>query len=54
MLLSGTPLQNNTDELFSLLNFLDAKKYCNAQAFVADFGDLKTEAQVEDLKKVSY
>ncbi|XP_041376531.1 chromodomain-helicase-DNA-binding protein 8-like isoform X2 [Gigantopelta aegis] len=52
VLLSGTPLQNNTDELFSLLNFLDSKKYCNAQAFVADFGDLKTETQVDDLKKI--
>lgn len=27
MLLSGTPLQNNFDELFNLLEFLDADKF---------------------------
>jgi chromodomain-helicase-DNA-binding protein 7 len=27
LLLTGTPLQNNTEELWSLLNFLDPEKF---------------------------
>lgn len=52
MLLTGTPLQNNTEELFSLLNFLNPTKFNSSQSFVHDFGELKTESQVDELKKV--
>lgn len=53
MLLTGTPLQNNTEELFSLLNFLNPGKFSSSQAFAKDFGELKTENQVDELKEVS-
>ena len=53
MLLTGTPLQNNTEELFSLLNFLNPGKFSSSISFAKDFGDLKTESQVDKLKEVS-
>ena len=52
MLLTGTPLQNNVEELFSLLNFLEPAKFPILSTFMEKFGDLKTEEQVEQLKEV--
>lgn len=53
MLLTGTPLQNSVEELFSLLNFLEPSTFTSHQTFLQQFGDLKTEEQVEELKGVS-
>ena len=53
VLLTGTPLQNNVEELFSLLHFLEPKQFNNIDAFMDDFGDLKSESQVGKLKTVS-
>ncbi|CAL8099894.1 unnamed protein product [Calicophoron daubneyi] len=50
VLLTGTPLQNSVEELFGLLNFLEPEKFSCATTFVAEYGDLKTEEQVENLK----
>uniref|UniRef100_A0A5K3F821 Chromo domain-containing protein n=1 Tax=Mesocestoides corti TaxID=53468 RepID=A0A5K3F821_MESCO len=50
VLLTGTPLQNNVEELFGLLNFLEPERFACANTFLAEFGELKTEQQVEDLK----
>ncbi|VDK39305.1 unnamed protein product [Taenia asiatica] len=50
VLLTGTPLQNNVEELFGLLNFLEPERFACASTFLAEFGELKTEQQVEDLK----
>jgi len=52
VLLTGTPLQNNVEELFSLLNFLEPSKFPILSTFMEKFGDLKTEEQVEQLKEV--
>ncbi|KAH8869088.1 Chromodomain-helicase-DNA-binding protein 7 [Schistosoma japonicum] len=52
VLLTGTPLQNNVEELFGLLNFLEPEKFSCATTFVAEYGELKTEEQVERLKTV--
>lgn len=46
MLLTGTPLQNSVEELFSLLNFLEPQQFPSETAFLDEFGDLKTEEQV--------
>lgn len=54
VLLSGTPLQNNVEELFSLLNFLEPSQFSSSDAFLAEFGNLQTEEQVEKLKAVSF
>ena len=53
MLLTGTPLQNNVEELYSLLSFLEPKQFASSEAFMAEFGKLETEAQVDKLKAVS-
>ena len=52
ILLTGTPLQNSVEELWSLLNFLDPVKFDSDQEFLAKFGQLQTESQVVDLQKV--
>ena len=52
VLLTGTPLQNNVEELFSLLNFLEPARFPSQAAFLFEFGDLKTEGQVEKLQQV--
>lgn len=53
MLLTGTPLQNNLEELFSLLNFLEPKRFNSLNEFMKEFGNLKDHDQVEKLKAVS-
>jgi len=40
-------------ELFSLLNFLEPDRFHSSELFLTEFGDLRTEAQVERLKAVS-
>lgn len=50
VLLSGTPLQNNVNELFSLLNFLEPTQFASCDAFLKEFGSLKTESEVQKLQ----
>ncbi|KAG1712992.1 hypothetical protein DVH05_000722 [Phytophthora capsici] len=49
LLLTGTPLQNNVEELWVLLNFLDSKKFASKEDFLDSFGELTDSAQVERL-----
>ncbi|XP_045520347.1 chromodomain-helicase-DNA-binding protein 7-like [Pieris brassicae] len=50
VLLSGTPLQNNVNELFSLLNFLEPSQFASSEAFLSEFGQLKSESEVVKLQ----
>ena len=50
-LLSGTPLQNNTTELWALLNFLDQSVFKSLDDFHSDFGTLTDAAQIELLNE---
>ncbi|XP_068456594.1 chromodomain-helicase-DNA-binding protein 8 isoform X1 [Clinocottus analis] len=52
VLLTGTPLQNTVEELFSLLHFLEPAQFPSETEFLKDFGDLKTEEQVQKLQAI--
>ncbi|EFA77978.1 myb domain-containing protein [Heterostelium album PN500] len=52
LLLTGTPLQNNTQELWSLLNFMEPEKFAHLEEFLEEFGDLKQAEQVTKLQEV--
>ncbi|KAG4047419.1 Chromodomain-helicase-DNA-binding protein 6 [Phytophthora cactorum] len=52
VLLTGTPLQNKTEELWALLNFLDARSFPSVSDFLEKFGDLHEAQQVADLHKM--
>ena len=52
LLLTGTPLQNNTDELWTLLNFVDKNKFDDKDKFAVEYGELKTAAQLEKIHKL--
>ncbi|KAJ7562204.1 hypothetical protein O6H91_03G058800 [Diphasiastrum complanatum] len=50
LLLTGTPVQNNTKEIFSLLNLLDPEAFASEQEFLKKYGDIKIVDQVRDLQ----
>ncbi|OWZ23357.1 Chromodomain-helicase-DNA-binding protein [Phytophthora megakarya] len=52
VLLTGTPLQNKTEELWALLNFLDGRSFPSVADFLDKFGDLHEAQQVADLHKM--
>ena len=50
LLMTGTPLQNNTEELWSLLNFIEPKEFFSLPQFLSKYGNLETREQVEELQ----
>lgn len=50
ILMTGTPLQNNTTELWSLLNFIEPAKFPDLDKFLSSFGTISTQEQVESLQ----
>lgn len=51
VLMTGTPLQNNTAELWSLLNFIEPAKFPDAEKFAERFGSIVTQEQIEALQR---
>ncbi|CAG2108130.1 unnamed protein product, partial [Medioppia subpectinata] len=49
LLLTGTPLQNNLEELFNLLNFLSPHRFDDMEGFLNEFADIAKEEQVKKL-----
>jgi len=49
MLLTGTPIQNNTKELFTLLNYIEPENFQSFDSFMMKYGDIKTKEQVDSL-----
>ncbi|KAI6201100.1 hypothetical protein M3Y96_00805500 [Aphelenchoides besseyi] len=49
LLLTGTPLQNNLEELFHLLNFLSADRFNDLDSFTREFAEISKEDQIQKL-----
>ena len=49
LLLTGTPIQNNMDELWSLLNIINPEKFKDREIFLDEFGNMKDKRAVEAL-----
>ncbi|XP_039675466.1 chromodomain-helicase-DNA-binding protein 4a isoform X4 [Perca fluviatilis] len=49
LLLTGTPLQNNLEELFHLLNFLTPERFSKLEVFLEEFADIAKEDQIKKL-----
>ena len=52
LLLTGTPLQNNTEELWTLLNFIDTAAFEDLNDFQSRFGELSESDQIVELKSL--
>ena len=50
VLLTGTPIQNNSLEVWALLNFLEPKQFPSEEEFAKDFGSVTDVDTVEKLK----
>ena len=50
--LTGTPIQNNIPELYSLLNFMHKEEFEDRELFLAKFGTISTEDQVKELQEI--
>ena len=50
ILMTGTPLQNNTEELWSLLNFIEPHTFGSLPEFLRLYGNLENSQQVEQLQ----
>jgi SNF2 family DNA or RNA helicase len=51
LLLTGTPIQNNMAELFSIMNLVNERKFPDLADFLARFGDpVPTPDQLRDLQ----
>lgn len=49
--MTGTPIQNNMSELFSIMNLVEANKFPDLDNFLARFGDpVPTPDQLRDLQ----
>ena len=52
VLLTGTPLQNNTKELWTLLNFLDTERFADHHVFDEKFGKLQDAEQIKEIQAI--
>ena len=51
VLMTGTPLQNNTQELWTLLNFIEPGLFLSLEEFQENFGNMANREQVEALQR---
>ena len=52
MILTGTPIQNNVEELWTLLHYIDADNFSNLKNFMNDFGNMQDDSQVVKLQTI--
>jgi len=51
VLMTGTPLQNNIQELWTLLNFIEPYKFPSLEEFELNYGNMGSREQVEALQQ---
>jgi len=49
LLLTGTPIQNEVKEFWTLLNFIDPKNFGDSEGFLEKYGDMKSKERVDKL-----
>ncbi|VEU34941.1 unnamed protein product [Pseudo-nitzschia multistriata] len=49
LLLTGTPIQNDVKEFWTLLHFIDPKNYDDLDAFMDEYGDMKSKEKIDEL-----
>jgi SNF2 family DNA or RNA helicase len=49
VLLTGTPIQNDMKELWTLLNFIDAETFTDLEDFLEQYGDIKSKEGIDEL-----
>jgi chromodomain-helicase-DNA-binding protein 7 len=49
LLLTGTPIQNDVKEFWTLLNFIDPDNYDDVDEFMEEYGDMKSKEKIDDL-----
>ena len=52
LLLTGTPVQSSTEDLFSLLSLVDPSGFQDKDDFLSKFESVTTSTKVEELQKV--
>ena len=52
LLLTGTPVQNNTKELWTLLNYIEPEKFNSLELFLEEFGNLESYDQITKLHSI--
>lgn len=51
-LLTGTPIQNNINELWSLLNFIEPNRFSDQFEFERKFSDIQSKEKLMELKRI--
>lgn len=49
LLLTGTPIQNNMEELWTLLHFINPDGFDSLDDFIEQYGDMKSKERVDEL-----
>jgi chromodomain-helicase-DNA-binding protein 7 len=52
ILLTGTPIQNEVKEFWTLLNFIDPKNYDDMEDFLENYGDIKSKEKIDELHEI--
>ncbi len=52
VLLTGTPIQNNMNEVWTLMNFVDPLQFGDCDEFMEKYGDMKSKESVDGLHGV--
>jgi chromodomain-helicase-DNA-binding protein 7 len=49
LLLTGTPIQNEIKEFWTLLNFIDPKNYADVEEFLKLYDNIKSKERIDEL-----